>query len=145
MTHPTHARTGPVGSGDSGFAPEATEEGPLGESVRDPQGRHADESAAPAAHGGAARPDLGATRHKAAAEPARKTTPVMPHPASPVVSQEARRRAARTLPEEARIPPAAVVLALKWAGVTLLVVAGLMALYLGAGLLGELAVRAAYP
>jgi hypothetical protein len=49
------------------------------------------------------------------------------------------------LPEESRIPPAAAVLALKWAGVTLLVIAGLMALYLGAGLLGELAVRATYP
>jgi hypothetical protein len=34
---------------------------------------------------------------------------------------------------------------LKWAGVALLVIAGLMAVYLGAGLLGELAAWAAYP
>jgi hypothetical protein len=34
---------------------------------------------------------------------------------------------------------------MKWAGVALLVIAGLMGVYLGAGLLGELAVRAAYP
>jgi hypothetical protein len=34
---------------------------------------------------------------------------------------------------------------LKWVGVALLVVACLLAVYLGAGLLGELAVQAAYP
>lgn len=34
---------------------------------------------------------------------------------------------------------------MKWAGVVLLVIAVLMAVYLGASLLGELAVRAAYP
>ncbi len=34
---------------------------------------------------------------------------------------------------------------LKWVGVALLVVACLLAVYLGAGLLGELAVRATYP
>ena len=34
---------------------------------------------------------------------------------------------------------------LKWAGVALLVVACLLAVYLGAALLGELAVRATYP
>ncbi len=34
---------------------------------------------------------------------------------------------------------------LKWVGVALLVVACLLAVYLGAALLGELAVRATYP
>ena len=34
---------------------------------------------------------------------------------------------------------------LKWVGVALLVVASLLAVYLGAGLLGELAARATYP
>ena len=34
---------------------------------------------------------------------------------------------------------------LKWVGVALLVVACLVAVYLGAALLGELVVRAAYP
>jgi hypothetical protein len=34
---------------------------------------------------------------------------------------------------------------LKWVGVALLIVACLLAVYLGAGLLGELAVRATYP
>jgi hypothetical protein len=33
----------------------------------------------------------------------------------------------------------------KWAGVALLVIAGLMAVYLGASLVGELAVRVTYP
>jgi hypothetical protein len=79
------------------------------------------------------------------AEHPARTTPGMPHAASHVASQEVKRRDARTLPDGARTPPAALVLALKWTGVALLVVAGLMAVYLGAGLLGELAVRAAYP
>jgi hypothetical protein len=132
MTHPTRA-----GAGDSGFTAEDPEDGPLGEGVRDPQGRQARRRAA--------RSDLEVTGLMDAEEPARTTTPGMPHSASPVASQEARRRGARALPDGARTPPAALVLAMKWAGVTLLVVAGLMALYLGAGLLGELAVRAAYP
>ena len=34
---------------------------------------------------------------------------------------------------------------LKWVGVAMMVIAGLLAVYLGAGLLGELAVRATYP
>ena len=34
---------------------------------------------------------------------------------------------------------------LKWVGLALLVVASLLAVYLGAGLLGELVVRATYP
>jgi hypothetical protein len=46
---------------------------------------------------------------------------------------------------KARTEPAALSLVLKWAGVALLVIAALMAVYLGAGLLGELAVRATYP
>jgi hypothetical protein len=44
-----------------------------------------------------------------------------------------------------RITFAALSLVLKWAGVALLVIAALMAVYLGAGLLGELAVWATYP
>jgi len=136
MTHPTRAGAGPAGSGDSGFAPEDREDGPLGEGVRDPQGRRVDEPAA--------RPDLEITGLVDAGDPAR-TTPGMPRSVSPVASQEARRRDARTLSDGAKTPPAALVLAMKWAGVSLLMVAGLMALYLGAGLLGELAVRAAYP
>ena len=36
-------------------------------------------------------------------------------------------------------------LLLKWAGVALLAIAGLLAVYLGAGVLGELAARATYP
>jgi hypothetical protein len=46
---------------------------------------------------------------------------------------------------EASTTPAVLSLVLKWAGVALLVIAGLMAVYLGAGLLGELAVWATYP
>ena len=46
---------------------------------------------------------------------------------------------------EASTTPAALSVVLKWAGVALLVIAGLMAVYLGAGLLGELAVWATYP
>ena len=46
---------------------------------------------------------------------------------------------------EARTGPAALSVVLKWVGVALLVVACLLAVYLGAGLLGELAVRATYP
>ena len=46
---------------------------------------------------------------------------------------------------EASTTPAALSLVLKWAGVALLVIAALMAVYVGAGLLGELAVWATYP
>ena len=46
---------------------------------------------------------------------------------------------------EASTTPAALSLVLKWVGVALLVIAGLMAVYLGAVLLGELAVWATYP
>jgi hypothetical protein len=56
---------------------------------------------------------------------------------------EATWQAMGSVPEEASTPPAA--LSLKWAGVTLLVIAVLLAVYLGAGLLGELAARATYP
>jgi hypothetical protein len=59
-------------------------------------------------------------------------------------SDEATQQGAGPLPE-ASTTPAALSLVLKWAGVALLVVAGLMAVYLGAGLLGELAVWATYP
>jgi anti-sigma factor RsiW len=60
-------------------------------------------------------------------------------------SYEATQQGAEPLPEEARTAPAALSVVLKWAGVALLVIAGLMAVYLGAGLLGELAVWATYP
>ncbi len=60
-------------------------------------------------------------------------------------SYEATQQGAESLPEEARTAPAALSLMLKWAGVALLVIAALMAVYLGAGLLGELAAKATYP
>ncbi len=44
-----------------------------------------------------------------------------------------------------RITFAALSVVLKWAGVALLVIAALMAVYMGASLLGELAVWATYP
>ena len=47
--------------------------------------------------------------------------------------------------EEVRTTLRALSLVLKWAGVALLVIAGVLAMYLGAGLLGELAAQAAYP
>ena len=59
-------------------------------------------------------------------------------------SYEATQQGARPLPE-ASTTPAALSVVLKWAGVALLVIAGLMAVYLGAALLGELAVRVTYP
>ena len=59
-------------------------------------------------------------------------------------SYEATQQGAGPLPE-ASTTPAALSLVLKWAGVALLVIAALMAVYLGAGLLGELAVWATYP
>jgi hypothetical protein len=59
-------------------------------------------------------------------------------------SYEATQQGAGSLPE-ASTTPAVLSLVLKWAGVALLVGAGLMAVYLGAGLLGELAVWATYP
>ena len=61
---------------------------------------------------------------------------------SHAASQEAVRRA--TMPEEATIPPAAA-LALKWVGVAMMVIAGLMAVYAGAGLFGEWAAGFVYP
>ena len=66
-----------------------------------------------------------------------------PHAAS----REAVRRATGAPSEETKRTAALAVLVrvMKWAGVALLVIAGLMGVYLGAGLLGELAVRAAYP
>ena len=59
-------------------------------------------------------------------------------------SYEATQRGTGQLPE-ASTTPAALSVVLKWAGVALLVIAALMAVYLGAALLGELAVRATYP
>ena len=59
-------------------------------------------------------------------------------------SYEATQQGAGPLPE-ASTTPAVLSVVLKWAGVALLVIAALMAVYLGAGLLGELAVWATYP
>ena len=47
--------------------------------------------------------------------------------------------------EEVRTTLEVLSVVLKWVGVALLIVACLIAVYLGAGLLGELAVRATYP
>ena len=76
----------------------------------------------------------------AAEDPSPAKTPRRPHAAS----DEASRQAAGPLSKEARIPRA-LPQVLKWAGITLLVVAALMAVYLAAGLLGELAAWSAYP
>jgi hypothetical protein len=77
-----------------------------------------------------------------AAEDASPTaTSRRPHAAS----YEATRQATGPLSEEASTPSAALSVVLKWAGVALLVIASLLTIYLGAGLLGEWAARAAYP
>jgi hypothetical protein len=55
------------------------------------------------------------------------------------------RQATRRVLEEARTTLRVLSVVLKWVGVALLVVACLFAVYLGAALLGELAVRATYP
>jgi hypothetical protein len=47
--------------------------------------------------------------------------------------------------EEVRTTLGVLSVVLKWVGVALLVLACLLAVYLGAALLGELAVQAAYP
>jgi hypothetical protein len=47
--------------------------------------------------------------------------------------------------EEARTTLGVLSVVLKWVGIALLVLACLLAVYLGAGLLAELAVRATYP
>jgi hypothetical protein len=47
--------------------------------------------------------------------------------------------------EDASTTPTALLLVLKWVGVALMVIAGLMAVYVGAGLIGERAVGFAYP
>ena len=75
-----------------------------------------------------------------AAEDTSPTTSKGPRAAS----YEATRQGAGPL-QEARSAPAALSMVLKWTGVALLVIAGLMAVYLGADLLGELAVWATYP
>ena len=55
------------------------------------------------------------------------------------------RQATRRLLEKARTTLRVLSVVLKWVGVVLLVVACLLAVYLGAGLLGELVARASYP
>ena len=69
------------------------------------------------------------------------TTPGGSHPAL----YEAIRQATKQLLEEVRTRLGALSVVLKWVGVALLVIACVLAVYLGAGLLGELAVRATYP
>jgi hypothetical protein len=69
------------------------------------------------------------------------TTSRSPHAAS----HEMRRQGAGLLPEETGTTFGVLPLVLKWAGLTLLAIAILVAVYLGASLLGELVVRAAYP
>ena len=77
----------------------------------------------------------------AAEDPSPTPTSRSPHAAS----YEASRQATEAPPERASTTPAAPDLLLKRAGVALLVIAGLLAVYLGAGVLGELAARATYP
>ena len=68
------------------------------------------------------------------------TTPRGSHPAL----YEAIRQATKQL-LEASTPLGALSVVLKWVGVALLIVACLLAAYLGASLLGEWAVRVTYP
>ena len=58
---------------------------------------------------------------------------------------EAIRHSTKQLLEKARTTLRVLPLVLKWVGVALLVVACLLAVYLGASLLGELVVWANYP
>ena len=55
------------------------------------------------------------------------------------------RQATKQLLEEVRTTLRVLSVVLKWVGVVLLVVACLLAVYLGASFLGELAARAIYP
>jgi hypothetical protein len=74
-------------------------------------------------------------------DPSPQTASGGPHSAL----QEAIRQATRQLLEEARTTLGALSVVLKWVGVALLIVACLLAVYLGAALLRELAVLATYP
>jgi hypothetical protein len=85
-------------------------------------------------------PQTASTREVTDLLAAEDTSPTTPRSAS----YEATQQGAGPLPE-ARISLAALTVVLKWAGVALLIVACLLAVYLGAALLGELAVRATYP
>ena len=58
---------------------------------------------------------------------------------------EAIRQATKQLLEEVRTRLGVLSVVLKWVGVVRLVIACLLAVYLGAGLLGEWAVRTTYP
>ena len=58
---------------------------------------------------------------------------------------DAIRQGTKQLLEEERTTLGALSVVLKWVGVALLVAACLLAVYLGAALLGELAVRVTYP
>jgi hypothetical protein len=69
------------------------------------------------------------------------TTSGCPH----AVVHEAIQHPTRLPLEETSTTLGALSLVLKWVGMALLVVACLLAVYLGAALLGELAVRVTYP
>jgi sporulation protein YlmC with PRC-barrel domain len=85
------------------------------------------------------------TREVTALMVAEDTSPTTTTSRGPrAASYEATQQGAGPLPE-ASTTPAALSVVLKWTGVALLVIAGLMAVYLGAVLLGELAVWATYP
>ena len=68
-----------------------------------------------------------------------------PHGSPHAASYEATRQAPGPPSKQASTTPAALVLVLKLAGMALLVIAGLLAVYLVADVLGELAARTAYP
>jgi hypothetical protein len=76
---------------------------------------------------------------------ARDSSPTTTSRSAHAASYEVRRQDAEPLPEEAGTTLEVLPEVLKWAGLTLLVIAVLVAVYLGASLLGELAVRATYP
>ena len=74
----------------------------------------------------------------------RDPSPTKPGGSHPAL-YEAIRQATKQLLEEVRTTLRALSVVLKWVGLALLVVACLLAVYLGAALLGELAVWVTYP
>ena len=74
----------------------------------------------------------------------RNPSPTKPGGSHPAL-YEAIRQATKQLLEEVRTRLGALSVVLKWTGVALLVIACVLAVYLGAALLGELAVWATYP
>ena len=73
----------------------------------------------------------------------RDPSPTKPGGSHPALYEAIRQATKQLL--EASTPLGVLSVVLKWVGVALLIVACLLAVYLGAGLLGELAVRATYP